>query len=94
MAEDRFEKGNELTDDFNIIGETTDGMPVAKRPGGEFFYLTDGKYILSDGYHRIDAIGRYRYVCWVDTHAKEIALDNRRVNFDRIDEVKRKHKKQ
>lgn len=87
----RFERSQELSDRFTIVGETADGMPVCTKDG-EWYFLTDGKTILTNGYSRIDSIGRFRYVAWAGTaHATEVVLDSGVIDFDSIEEIRDSH---
>lgn len=87
----RYEKGREFRDGFKIIGETSDGMPVCTK-NEEWYFLTDGEMILTNGYSRIDSIGRFRYVAWVGTtDATEVTLDAGMIDFDSLEEIRTSH---
>lgn len=89
---DRYQKGSELTSKYDIVGETADGMPVATIEE-KWFYLTDGIYLLTDGYQRVDPLGSYTYVCWYGKNCKEIVLDPERIDFDKVEEIRDSHER-
>lgn len=87
----RYEKGREFRDRFTIIGETADGMPVCTKEEN-WYFLTDGKMILTNGYSRIDSVGKFRYVAWIGaSDATEITLNANAIDFDSVEEIRTSH---